>query len=57
MGASEQMNVILQPGHFRTLRTGGTENRRRVDAVLVRPGATYPVTGGLWLLLLFEQAR
>ena len=56
MGETAYQDYVLSPEEFgRLLRTGGPENRGRVDAVLIRNGRRWKATGRNYLKVEFRQ--
>ena len=55
-GMSEQMDYIVPPTHFSTLRTGGPGiNDRHVDTIVVQSGRLFHESGSTWRPVTFRQ--
>lgn len=53
---SSYEDYIFPPEFFaKGLRTGGPKNRKRVDAIIIRSGATFNETGAHWIKAEFHQ--
>jgi hypothetical protein len=56
-GVNEVFEFDLQPVELTRLRTGGPENKFRVDAILHRTGTPFRSNGRNWMRTTFSQKK
>lgn len=54
-GMSESYEYEVQPSRFSRLRTGGPQNRWKVDGLVFQNGRIFRETGRTWLPITFDQ--
>ena len=56
-GMSEQMDFDLNGSELAKLRTGGSANKGRVEAIVVRAGTPFRTSGRNWMRTSFRQGQ
>ena len=56
-GASETVRHKVMPAHFTTLRKGGPQNKREVEAIIFQGGRIWNATGDTYLKTIFKQGK
>lgn len=54
-GYSQAYEFEVQPSTFSSLKTGGPEHQRVVEAILFQNGKRFQATGRPWMRACFEQ--